>query len=177
MSALQPEEFWVTDDRQEPESVEVRLRDVTPDDLPIFFEHQRDPDAVHMAAFTTSNPSDRDAFNLYWQRIMSSETVTVRTVLVDACVAGHILSYMNDGTPEVSYWIGHEFWGRGVATRALRLFLNEMSERPIYARAAADNAGSIRVLQKCGFTICGQYSGFANARGEIIPEVFLRTDL
>ena len=72
---------------------------------------------------------------------------------------------------EVGYWIGQEFWGKGIATQALRLFLEKVALRPMYARAAKDNLASIRVLQKCGFTICGESKGYANARGCEIEEV------
>ena len=40
----------------------VTLREVQPADLPFFFEHQRDPVAVRMAAFTAADPDDRAAF-------------------------------------------------------------------------------------------------------------------
>jgi RimJ/RimL family protein N-acetyltransferase len=73
----------------------------------------------------------------------------------------------------VSYWLGKEYWGKGIATEALGLFLGIIEERPLYARAAKDNAASIRVLEKCGFVISGCERGFANARGEEIDEVVL----
>jgi hypothetical protein len=47
---------------------DIRLREVEADDLPIFFEHQRDPDANHMAAFTSKDPTNRDAFLAHWAR-------------------------------------------------------------------------------------------------------------
>jgi GNAT superfamily N-acetyltransferase len=77
------------------------------------------------------------------------------------------------GKPEVSYWLGREFWGKGIATTALRLFLSVVAVRPLYARAARDNAASIRVLEKCGFTIAGSARGFANARGAEVEEMVL----
>ena len=129
-----------------------------------------------MAAFTSADHFVRSAFDRHWQRIMTSDTVTIRTVLVDDRAAGHVLRYLDDGRPEVSYWIGREFWGRGVATQALMLFLTELPKRPLYARAASDNHGSIRVLQKCGFVVYGYDTGFANARGVEIPETLLRLD-
>jgi L-amino acid N-acyltransferase YncA len=39
--------------------------------------------------------------------------------------------------------------------------------------AAKDNVASLRVLEKCGFTVVGYEKGFANARGEEIEEVIL----
>jgi RimJ/RimL family protein N-acetyltransferase len=48
--------------------------------------------------------------------------------------------------------------------------------RPLYARAASDNAGSIRVLEKCGFTRAGSGRAFAHGRDEETEEVVLRLD-
>jgi RimJ/RimL family protein N-acetyltransferase len=152
----------------------ITLRDVIETDLPVFFEHESDPDAVYMAAFTAKDPSDRDAFNAHWKRIMSDPTVIIKTILVDGQVAGSVLSYEDEGNPEVSYWIGKEYWGRGIATCALAEFLiNGNKARPIYARAAKDNLGSLRVLEKCGFIVTGESKGFANARGAEIEELVL----
>jgi RimJ/RimL family protein N-acetyltransferase len=76
----------------------------------------------------------------------------------------------------VSYWLGRPFWGRGIASRALALFLELVQERPLFARAAKDNIASVRVLQKSGFIIKGEDRGFAHARGEEIAELLLRLD-
>ena len=128
---------------------EVRLRAVTEDDLPIFFEHQRDPVANRMAAFP---PRERDAFMTHWGSILRDASVIVRTIELDGDVAGNVVLFGFEGRREVGYWIGREFWGRGVATRALSAFMQEVEERPIYAGVAETNVASIRVLDKCGFT-------------------------
>jgi len=44
--------------------------------------------------------------------------------------------------------------------------------RPLYARGAKDNITSIRVLEKCGFTISGYDKAFASARGEEVEKLF-----
>ena len=80
------------------------------------------------------------------------------------------------GRREVTYWIGREDWGRGIATRALQEFLQLEATRPLYAPAASDNAASIRVLTKCGFLIVGEGRGFAHGRNEETDEVVLRLD-
>lgn len=133
---------------------DVRLRDATHDDLPIFYEHQRDPVASRMAAFASR---DLDAFMEHWtSRILENETGVAKTVLVGGRVAGNILAFDHDGRREIGYWIGREFWGRGVATRALAAFLVEVTERPLYAGVARHNLASIRVLEKNGFEIADQ---------------------
>ena len=56
-------------------SAGVELREMRPDDLAVFFEHQRDPRARHMAAFTSGDPEDRDAFFGKWNRILDDDDV------------------------------------------------------------------------------------------------------
>ena len=126
----------------------VDLREVVEEDLPILFEHQRDPEASRMAAFP---PRDRDAFMAHWHRILRDEANTNRTVVVDGQVAGHVDCFQWSGRWEVGYWIGREHWGRGVATRALTDFVQLVRRRPLYAGVASHNVASIRVLEKCGF--------------------------
>ncbi len=152
---------------------DVRLRAVIDADLPIFFIQEQDPDANYMAAFTAPDPTDRAAFDAHWRKIRGDATILLRTILADGQVAGNIASFERWGAREVSYWLGREFWGRGIATAALTLFLAELTIRPLTARAAHDNLASIRVLEKCGFTVTGRDKGFADARGAEIEEVIL----
>lgn len=150
------------------------LRDVVENDLPIFFEYQLDPDANYMAAFTTKDPSNREAFTAHWNKIMAESTIIIKTIVCDGQVVGSVLSYEDAGNPEVSYWIGKVYWGKGIATQALSEFLAHVNpKRPIYARVAKDNLGSRRVLEKCGFKVIGESKGSANARGEDIEELLL----
>ena len=152
----------------------ISLRDVMEDDLPIFFAQQLDSEANWMAAFTAKDPTDRDAFLAHWHRILADSTVSIQTILLNGQVVGSVLSYEDEGHPEVSYWLGKEYWGRGLATQALAAFLTQCNPvRPMYARAAKDNIASLRVLEKCGFKVVGEGRGFANARGEEIAELLL----
>jgi len=153
---------------------QIALREVVDDDLPIFFEHQCDAAANQMAAFTRDDPGDREAFDAHWQRIRGMASVVPRTILQGETVVGNIARFERDGDVEITYWIGPDHWGKGIATAALRRFLEELHERPIWARAAADNVGSIRVLQKCGFVLDRRERGFAQARGEEIDEVVMK---
>jgi len=151
----------------------VTLRDMSPTDLAVFFEHQREPEALDMAAFTMKDPSDIVAFNAHWNRLLSDPNMTKKTILQDGVIAGHIIAWEEDGQLEITYWIGREYWGRGVASRALADFLGMETTRPVRARVAIDNVASLRVLQKCGFITVGRDRGFANARGREIEEMIL----
>ena len=124
------------------------LRDVVESDLPVFFEHQQDPVATAMADFPAR---DREAFDTHWARILADDTLTKKTIVVEGQVAGNAVSWPQDGRRLVGYWLGREFWGRGLATRALAELVDELGTRPLHAYVAKTNIGSIRVLEKCGF--------------------------
>ena len=150
----------------------VTLRDVTEADLPVFFEFERDPVANEMAAFPAR---DREAFMQHWTvNILGNDTGRKRTVLLDGEVVGNMLSWEQSGDTLVGYWIGREYWGRGVATRALTLFLTEVDTRPLHAHVVNHNIGSIRVLEKCGFRIVGEET--VEEPGVRIVEVILRLE-
>jgi RimJ/RimL family protein N-acetyltransferase len=127
----------------------VWLRAVEDGDLDALFAHQADPVATAVAAFP---PRDREQFDAHWKRIRADRTVVQRTIMVDGAVAGNIVSWRQGGRCLIGYWIGREHWGRGVATRALALLIDEVPTRPLHAHVAVGNLGSIRVLEKCGFT-------------------------
>nr|WSY55866.1 GNAT family N-acetyltransferase [Streptomyces sp. NBC_00886] len=153
--------------------MKVSLRPVHDSDLPVFYRQMNDPDSLRMAAFTPKDPADRDAFDAHWKRIRASADVVPRTVLGDGDVVGSAAVYGEPGEREVTYWIDRAYWGQGIATAALRDLLAEVAERPLYARVAADNPASRRVLEKCGFRVSAHARGFANARGEEIDELVL----
>ena len=152
------------------------LRDVREEDFEAFFDHQVDPVARHMAAFAAEDATNREAFIARWGRILANDKVIKKTIMCDGQVAGHIVSFSQLGETGVGYWLGREFWGQGLATRALAEFLEHTKTRPLYARVAKDNIASRRVLEKCGFTIHAEDKGFAHGRGEEVEEYVLRLD-
>jgi RimJ/RimL family protein N-acetyltransferase len=155
---------------------DVALRPIHDADLDALFEQMRDPESVRMAAFTAADPDDRAAFNAHMARVRALPDATNRAVTVDGRLAGSIASFVVDGDTEVTYWIDRSMWGQGIAGRALALLLEEVRERPVFARAASDNAGSLKVLQRAGFAVIGTAVGFANARNQEIEETILRLD-
>ena len=126
----------------------VRLRSVEDRDLEAFFDYEADPQAVEMAAFPAR---DKDQFAAHWAKLRRDDTLVVHTIVADGQVAGNIGSWQQNGQQLLGYWVGREFWGRGVATQALALLADEVSIRPLYAHVVMHNGGSIRVLEKCGF--------------------------
>jgi RimJ/RimL family protein N-acetyltransferase len=150
----------------------VALRDVTEEDLPILFEYQLDPEAVAMAAVPAR---DREGFMDHWMnRVLGDPTGIARVVVADGTVVGDIVSFNRGGVREVGYWIGKPFWGKGVATRALVAFLEVDPHRPLVGRVAVANVASIRVLEKCGFTVVEDEADMPEPLGDGVEEVVLR---
>jgi RimJ/RimL family protein N-acetyltransferase len=126
----------------------IELREVVDGDLPTHFAQQADLASAEMAGVPAR---DRAAFDEHWARIRADPTTVLRTIVLDGEIVGSVLAFERDGVREVGYRIGREHWGRGIATRALAAFLEELTERPLHAQVTHGNAGSIRVLEKCGF--------------------------
>lgn len=145
-------------------------------DLGPLFDQMRDPVSVRMAAFTPDDPDDRTAFEAHMAMVRSSLDTTLRAVTCDDQLVGSIAAFVLDGQTEVTYWIDRAAWGRGIASRALELLLDLVPVRPLYARAASDNIGSLRVLQKSGFKVIGTETSFAPGRNSSIEETILRKD-
>ncbi len=143
----------------------IELRDIGDDDLDAVFEMMRDAEAIALAAFTADDPDDRAAFDAWVSRNRSSDGILYLVVTENGGFAGSIASFTVDGDREVSYWLARHAWGRGVATEALRLLISREPERPLFARVAAHNAGSIAVLEKNGFTEVSRNTAYAPALG------------
>jgi RimJ/RimL family protein N-acetyltransferase len=148
----------------------VQLRHVLASDLPVFFEQQLDPEATAMAALPSRN---QETFMAHWARITTDDSILIRTILFNGNIAGNIVCFDQLGEREVGYWLGKEYWGKGIATRALAEFLKEIETRPLYAHVAKHNIGSRRVLEKCGFVISGEDIFFSQAFGRNVEEYIL----
>jgi len=144
------------------------LRDVREADLAVLFEHQREPEATEMALFPAR---DRDAFDAHWRRVLADDAVTKKTIVHEGRVAGNVLSWEQDGRRLIGYWVGKEFWGKGLATQALTEFVDELETRPLHAWVATTNVGSVRVLEKCGFVRTGSRANFDERWGRRIEEL------
>lgn len=146
------------------------LRKTVAADLDILFEFQLDKEAINLAAFTSKDPADKSAYLAKYTKLLSDPTVNNQTIIVDNIIAGSIAKFEMNGDAEITYWIDRKFWNKGLATTALKNFLTVEHTRPIFGRAAFDNIGSQRVLEKCGFIKISTDKGFANARQAEIEE-------
>jgi RimJ/RimL family protein N-acetyltransferase len=150
---------------------DVVLRDIIEADLPTLFEHQRDPEAARMAGFVSR---EHDAFMEHWAKILRDDTILKKSILYEGQLVGNVVCFEQFGRKLVGYWIGKEYWGRRIATRALFEFLQQVATRPLYAHVAKHNAASLRVLEKCGFVLCGRDLGLGGtAPGTEDPDEFV----
>lgn len=147
----------------------IQLRNVIESDLPLLYEQQLDPEATAMAAFPSR---DRESFMAHWAKIMADDSNILKTILIDGQVAGNVVSWEGSGEREVGYWLGKEYWGKGIATKALAEYLGIVKTRPLYAHVAKHNVASRRVLEKCGFMIFGM-EWVLDMRGENKVEEFI----
>ena len=148
----------------------MTLRDTLAEDIQVFFLHQLDSEASQMVDFVSRSKED---FLLHWKKTSNAAGTKRQTVAVDGQVAGYVGSFDRSGKREVCYWLGRDFWNKGIATSALSEFLICETERPLYARVAKRNPGSIRVLEKCGFTLEGR-DRYSNRAGEEIEEFIFK---
>lgn len=154
----------------------IELRPLIDSDADAIFRMMQEPESVRMAAFTPEDPTDRARFDAQLTRIRTDPTITHRVITYDGQVAGTVGTFMMEGDLEVAYWVDRPLWGRGIASEALGLMLKIVTERPVHARVASDNTGSLRILRKAGFQPQGTEISYAAARGTEIEETILRLD-
>jgi RimJ/RimL family protein N-acetyltransferase len=154
----------------------VTLRTFTDGDLDALFDWESDPRAVHMAAFTRPNASDRSAFDAHYERVRSDPSNTLLAIDDDGEFVGTIGSFTMEGEREVTYWIAPARWGQGLASQALQAFVAIESTRPLYGRVAAHNAASAKVLARAGFVEVGSETSFAAGVGAEVVERIYRLD-
>lgn len=156
--------------------VTITLRALHEDDLDELFRWESDPGAAGMAAFTRSDPADRAAFDAHYERVRSDPDNTIQMIEEDGALAGMVASFTVEGDRELTYWIDPLRWGRGIASEAVQLFTPCETQRPLFARVAATNRGSSKVLLRNGFLKVGEETSWATGVGEDVLEHIYRLD-
>ena len=79
--------------------------------------------------------------------------------LRDKTVVGACGITAQEQTPELGYWLGLPYWGKGYATEALHALIDyaftDLGHGALQAGARVTNPASRRVLEKCGFQWTG----------------------
>lgn len=97
-------------------------------------------------------------------------------ILADDQVVGSIgafrMANVHRITAEVGYYIGQEYWGRGIATEAIKLTCKHVFKHNdiarIFAEPLAGNIASCRALEKAGFALEGILRCNAIKNGKIM---------
>jgi RimJ/RimL family protein N-acetyltransferase len=155
---------------------DIELRPTEIADLDSLFEFQLDKEGGYLAAFMSKDHADRSAYISKHTKFLADPSINNQTILLDNKIVGSIAKFLVEGDPEITYWLDRKYWGQGIATKALKIFLDIESTRPIFARVAFDNFGSQKVLEKCGFRKIGSDRGFANARQTEIEEFIYKIE-
>lgn len=154
----------------------ITLTKTIESDLNYFFQFQLDPEAIFMAAFTSKDPANKTAYIEKYTKFLYDPTIRNMTIKAGGRIVGSIAKFLMEGEAEITYWIDKQYWGKGIASAALKEFLKLEKSRPIFARVAFDNFGSQKVLEKCGFIKIGKDTGFANARQAEIEEFIYKLE-
>lgn len=156
--------------------LDIKLRPTEVTDLDTLFQFQLDKEGRYLAAFMPKNPTDKTAYLTKYTKLLSHPTVNNQTILIDNIIVGSVAKFVMEDKAEITYWLDRKCWGQGIATKALKKFLDIETTRPIFGRVAFDNFGSQKILEKCGFLRIGSDKGFANARQTEIEEFIYKLD-
>ena len=115
----------------------------------------------------------------FLKSVISSEPVTLFCVEANGAAVGgigiRIGVDVHRQTAELGYWLGQEFWGRGIMTEAVAAFTDfcfeEFQLRRIYAEPFANNPASVRVLEKAGFAFEGRLKNNVLKDGKLLDSL------
>jgi ribosomal-protein-alanine N-acetyltransferase len=99
---------------------QLKLRKTDESDIEVFFEHQADDEAAFMAAFTSKNPKDKEAYVTKWKRLMYLPSIHMQTILFGDKIVGTVTKFEMEGEAEITYALGKEYWGKGITSKALK---------------------------------------------------------
>ena len=96
-------------------------------------------------------------------------------------IGGIALSPRSGGVPVLGYWLGEPYWGSGFMSEAVGALVSGVaahgSPKAIDSGAFADNAASLRILEKTGFKVTGQSLKQCVARRGAFPHIDMRFSL
>ncbi len=76
---------------------------------------------------------------------------------------------------EIGYWLGRPFWGKGIATKAVRAFTAWIFENfsfvRLYANTFSSNLASAWVLEKAGFRLEGRLRNNVIKNGVVMDQL------
>jgi len=110
-----------------------------------------------------ATPYTREAAEEWLEIATSSDPPLQYAIYVDNAFAGGLGAFLfkaeNAGVAEIGWWLGPEYWGRGITTAAVRALIDELFDNRglmrLWAPVMHPNKGSARVAEKVGMTLEG----------------------
>lgn len=148
----------------------LELRTTSLADLNDLYQFQLHAEARFLAAFMPLIPISKKAFIARYSSLLQDQSTNNQSIIVEKQMLGQVAKFEIEGNAEITYWVNHQYWKKGIATQALKLFLEIEKTRPLFGKVAFDNIASQKVLEKCGFIKTGTDFGFAPSRQKQIEE-------
>ncbi len=151
----------------------ICLRPITEADLQTLAQFLCDEDAIFMAG-AGSGSTDVSTHIQHFKKLMEDESISMAVIISGASVVGYIAAFMRGDEREITYWIGREYWGQGIASKAVKLFLPSLQEKyvgeQIFARVVKGNKASEHVLLKAGFKATQTDKFYSDIRSTEVTE-------
>jgi ribosomal-protein-alanine N-acetyltransferase len=155
----------------------IRLRPISAHDAEAITRLLAGDTELALQTATIPIPYTIDDAHAFLQRADPLQNFAI--VAGDELVGGCGFKDEHDGI-EIGYWIGRPYWGRGYATAAVALLIEEARRRGLerlYAEVYVENPPSMRVLQKAGFVREGELKRDIPQRGGMRRIVRFRREI
>ncbi|HEU4632176.1 MAG TPA: GNAT family protein [Gemmatimonadaceae bacterium] len=136
-----------------------RLRPLAPTDAESLARHANDRGIWLNLRDRFPHPYTLEDARSYIAHVAGQEPATSLAIEVDGSAVGGISLMPGHDiervSAEIGYWIGRAYWGRGIATAAIRgatgYALTTLGFRRVFAVPFVRNAASVRALEKAGY--------------------------
>jgi len=122
--------------------------------------------------------TNADARNFLDMVVGVTPVTSFAIALDDEAVGGIGFTVQNDvahRSAEIGYWLGEQFWGRGIATEALTAVTEYAFKNfdlcRLYAHVFEWNPASARVLEKAGYDFEGRLKKSVTKNGQTIDQL------
>jgi len=157
---------------------EYRIRDLAPTDAPAIARHADNPHIADVMRDLFPSPYALADAEEFINRITSAELETAFAIATGEEAFGVIGFIPGQDvyrhSAEIGYWIGEDYWGRGIMTGAIKVFTAHLFENFGFNRLSAgvfsSNPASARVLEKAGFTRDAVLRAHVTKNGEVLDE-------
>ncbi len=158
--------------------MDFRLKPVREDGVAALYAMHSDEASAWQAGVGLSGRSLPEFRARMLKKAPDTKNMVISAIWLDGEMVGDVSSFLRGNKREVGYWVTRAHWGKGVASKALPLFLPFVMDiypkSPLYARVVDGNIASIKLLQKCGFKPVERDTFYSDVRGSNIEETLFQ---